>query len=427
MRYPDIMASLVVALLNFGVQAGTPSFTCETDKPALSYAPGEKMTFKISLLENGKSIEGKTLKWTISGDDGNRKKGSEPSSHPLVLSTSIAKPGFVRVKVEVIGENGWPIRNDLGNEICFEGGAGAAVEKLQSYPEPEDFDDFWTKQKSKLASVPLNAHLNEIPSANKQIVVFDVKVDCAGGKPVSGYLCKPKGGAIKSLPAWLYLQHYSVVSQSPALRNNALTFSINGHGIENGKDEAYYKKLQEGELKNYAFDKAENSNPETAYFNGMALRLMRALEFLKSQPEWDGKTLIVSGSSQGGFQALLAAGLDKDVTKCYAYHPWCCDIAGSLQERMKSYFRPEWTEALGYYDPVNHAKRVKCETVINAGLGDYCCPPSGLATLYNNIKTPKRISFDQGMTHSWYDPNTFPHSSRFIIISNFTDDGKWIE
>jgi cephalosporin-C deacetylase-like acetyl esterase len=62
-------------------------------------------------------------------------------------------------------------------------------------------------------------------------------------------------------------------------------------------------------------------------------------------------------------------------------------------------WRPDWTEALGYYDIVNHAKRVKCPVTISAGLGDYVCPPSGVAILYNNIKSPKSLEVTQGKKH----------------------------
>ncbi len=44
------------------------------------------------------------------------------------------------------------------------------------------------------------------------------------------------------------------------------------------------------------------------------VHLVRALDFLTAQPEWNGRTVIVSGSSQGGAQALVAVGLDSRLT-----------------------------------------------------------------------------------------------------------------
>lgn len=134
------------------------------------------------------------------------------------------------------------------------------------------------------------------------------------------------------------------------------------------------------------------------------LRLIRAMEFIKSRPEWDGKTLTVSGGSQGGLQAVTAAALDSDVTECSAYKPWCCDLGGIKLGRIRGW-RPDCAEGLGYYDIVNMAKRVKCKTFITAGLGDYVCPPSGISVLYNNIKAPKTIEYTQGSTHGYNPPN----------------------
>ncbi|MBS5529908.1 acetylxylan esterase, partial [bacterium] len=65
-----------------------------------------------------------------------------------------------------------------------------------------------------------------------------------------------------------------------------------------------------------------------------------------------------------------------------------------------------YVDALGYYDTINHAKRIKCPVEITrAGLGDYTCPPSGVAILYNNIKSPKKIRWFQGSTHGYVPPN----------------------
>lgn len=62
-----------------------------------------------------------------------------------------------------------------------------------------------------------------------------------------------------------------------------------------------------------------------------------------------------------------------------------------------------WVDGLGYYDAVNFAKRipVSCRTVIpRAGLGDYVCPPMGLAKLWNAIPGDnKKIVWVQGSQH----------------------------
>lgn len=365
------------------------------------------MTFTVQLLEDGKLLAGKKLKWIRTGDDQQSANGEATTTgtEPVEIKSSIDKPGFVRLEIAILNEDGSPVNGADGKPLNFDGGAGVVPENLQSCPEPGDFDSFWTAQKKRLAEVPLKFTLTEVPSSNSNFILYDVKVDCAGGKPVSGYLTKPKNAAPKSLQAQVGFMGYGVSSAIPDYQKEKLVFNINAHGIDNGKDESFYKQLNEGDLKGYAFDWQQNLRRESCYFNGMMLRAMRALEFVKAQPEWDGKTLITVGGSQAGLQAITAAGLDADVSACEVYKPWCCDLGGGSLGRLKGW-RPDFTKGLAYYDPVNHAKRIKCQIVtITSGLGDYICPPSGVSVLYNNIKVPKQIKYLQGTTHAYQPPN----------------------
>ncbi|SDU24469.1 Cephalosporin-C deacetylase [Verrucomicrobium sp. GAS474] len=404
------MRCLLSALLLFpslALWAGELTLIGTTDKEQAFYDPGEKMVFTIRLADgaapDAKLVAGKKLKWTRTGDDAKTETGEMVSSEtePLVITTSIDKPGFVRIEVAALDEGGKPLVNSKGS-VRFDGGAGVEPEKLEGVPEPADFDSFWTAQKARLAEVPMKVSLTEIPSPDPAFVVYDVKIDCAGGKPVSGYFTKPKDAAPKSLKARAGFMGYGVGSPPIDREKETLVLTINAHGIENGKDAAYYEALKNGELKGYAFKNDENAKPETAYFNGMILRVLRALEFLKSQPEWNGHDLIVSGGSQGGFQSLAGAALDKDVTLCRVGIPWCCDLGGITLGRLRGW-RPDYVAGLGYYDGANMAKRITCPTTIVAGLGDYVCPPSGVCVLYNNLKAAasRQLEFVQGRTHAF--------------------------
>jgi cephalosporin-C deacetylase-like acetyl esterase len=405
---PRLFVGLFATLFCAGsIFAGPVSVEWSTDKEPLSYKSGDKVTFNVKLLQDGKVFSGKNLKWKRTGDDGKTESGEAVSSagQSLKITTSAEQPGFVRVEIAVLNADGSPIKDDKGKPLKFEGGVGIEPEKLTSVPEPADFDAFWQKQKEALAKVPMVAKLTEVPSKNPAFTVYDVKVDCAGGKPVSGYLTIPKNAKEKSLPARVTFRGYGVDPANPDFRPESITFQINAHGFDNGRDPKYYADLKSGELSNYALKANENAKPETSYFTGMMLRAMRAMEYIKSRPEWNGKTLIVSGGSQGGLQCITAAALDADVTRCEPYKPWCCDLEGIQLKRLNSIFRPAPAAALGYFDSVNHAKRIKCETFITAGLGDYVCPPSGVTVLYNNIKAPKTIKYFQGTTHGYDQPN----------------------
>ena len=136
----------------------------------------------------------------------------------------------------------------------------------------------------------------------------------------------------------------------------------------------------------------------------MALRVMRALQFVKALPQWNGKDLRIFGGSQGGLQTIWAAGLDPQVTYAQPSIPWCADLGAHKTINRLNGWRPDYVPALDYYDIVNHAKRIPltCHTDIErAGLGDSDCPPSGVTIIYNNIPGPKKIRFCQGSDHGF--------------------------
>lgn len=399
-----------------------------TDKNPLEYAPGEIMTFTITTDFGGqKPTQDYFLAWTRSGDDGKTESGRvKVTDQPLVIQTSLDQPGFVRIvaKLRDSNDKGLYTKGLWGGRtsVSFEGGAAVQPETLTAgTAEPDDFDAFWQKQKARLAAVPLKYEMKRIepkPGYTPKTEVYAVTIDCAGPRPVTGYLTIPVGAAEKSLPAQASYFGYGVSAQRPPMDGpeGRINFMVNAHGFLLNQPDSYYSDFSRQIQSNghgYALDPKQNADPETAYFNGMAFRVMRSLEFLKQLPQWNGKDLIVSGGSQGGLQTIWAAGLDPDVSLARTYIPWCCDMNGSSLGRLNGW-HPEFVKALEYYDPVNHAKRITCPVVITrAGLGDYTCPPSGVAVLYNVIKTPKKISWYQGSTHGFIpkDPQIFVQES----------------
>ena len=83
-------------------------------------------------------------------------------------------------------------------------------------------------------------------------------------------------------------------------------------------------------------------------------------------------------------------------------------MGGETLGRNRGSWYVHWTPALGYYDPVNLAKRIdpaKCfVNIARAGLGDYVCPPSGLAILWNSLRGNKRVNWVQGAEHGYVPP-----------------------
>ena len=386
-----------------------------TDKEVAIYQPGEEMVFTLKVLEDGKPVAGKKVTWSRSGDDGKWEKGEAIATEEgVTIKTKIDKPGFVHLSAEAFGADGKKLQgfkggwgNDKYGNIFFEGGACVQPEKLTSTEEPADFDKFWEGVKADVAAVPMKAELKELEWKHKNVKLYAVKIDCAGPRPVTGYLTVPAEAKEKSLKACLSFHGYGVNKHwRPGWGDpNAIRFDVNAHGMELEQPQEYYDKLTK-ELANYAFKKEENVDRKTAYFYGMACRLLRAFEYVKSRPEWNGKDLESNGGSQGGLQGLWGAALVPEVTSSDIWSPWCCDLGGINVGRLRGW-RPDYTKALDYYDPVFMAKRIKNAKVhLIANYGDYTCPPSSVWIVYNNLATPKKsMEVKQGARHDYQMKN----------------------
>lgn len=75
--------------------------------------------------------------------------------------------------------------------------------------------------------------------------------------------------------------------------------------------------------RNYA--SVGNTDRETSYFLNMYLRDSRALDYLLTRPDWDGKTIVLMGTSMGGQQSIMLAGLRPDkitAVRCACRRAW---------------------------------------------------------------------------------------------------------
>lgn len=388
-----------------------PAITVATNHADALYKQGETVTFQVQLPEGSPLAKDAELNWEISKD------GVAPITNGKIKLTDgkasftgkLEEPGFLHSRVTAI----------VDGKPAQQARAGAAIDPLlikPSLPVPDDFDAFWDAQKKKLAAVPMNPKLTPVTTtAVKDVECFDVKLDCVGSTPVSGYLAKPTGAKPKSLPVILLVHGAGVRSSglnSAAYwsKNGLLAMDINAHGIANGQPDAFYTDLQQGALKNYPQQGRESR--ETCYFLNMFLREVRALDFLTSLPEWDGKTVIVQGSSQGGFQAFAAAAIDPRVTFFAAGVPAGCDHSGTVVKRINGWPRlvpngPDGQpdarvlEASRYFDNVNFAAHTKAKgAYVTVGFIDVTCPPSTVFAAYNSLPIPRNIYHDIPSGHA---------------------------
>lgn len=284
-----------------------------------------------------------------------------------------------------------------------------APEKLRPGAKcPGDFESFWKNQKKNLSVLPLDIKTAAVmgTESDKGYSCEDIEINCTGPKPARGYFAKPENAASGSLPIVL-LVHAAGVKGSwcrsepgnalKYARMGALCFDLNAHGMLNDQPEDYYVNLENTELKAYWLQGL--TSRDELYFRGMYLRLLRTIDFLTKQPEWDGKRILVIGESQGGGQALIAAGLDQRVSAVVAIVPAMCDWFGPLAGRMGGWPQPydsndskkEMLKALPYFDAANILKDSKAIIFAEIGLIDMTCPSTSVYAAINQAKGQKII------------------------------------
>ena len=275
------------------------------------------------------------------------------------------------------------------NTGFYAAGAAVAPQKLQlSTPRPADFDAFWDEKLKAQAEVPIHPVLtpveSDVPGVEMNVFVLD-----ALGSKAHGYVAKPaKEG---KFPAVIQLQYAGV-------------YALNAHAAAQRTAEGWlmvnvdsHDKLPSDPSGNIArnYQTIGNTDREKSYFLNMYLRDSRVLDYVLTRPDWDGKTIVLTGGSMGGQQSLALAGLRPEkITAVLVCVPAGADTNGDLHGRKAGY--PGWpsnnADAMKtalYFDPVNFAPRIKAPVMAGIGFIDTISPPAGIWTALNQIPGPK--------------------------------------
>jgi dienelactone hydrolase len=136
---------------------------------------------------------------------------------------------------------------------------------------------------------------------------------------------------------------------------------------------------------------------DESYFLRMYLGDYRAVEYLASRPDWDGKTIVVMGTSMGGQQSFATAGLNPRDTHHILNLPSGADVTATLHGRGASYpnwnvKRPEVLATARYFDTINFASHIKARSLVAMGFIDDVSAPAGIWSVFNQIQGPKEAA-----------------------------------
>lgn len=384
-----------------------------------NYETGEQATVLLRVLKFGVPME-----LDVSYEIGPEmlpaeEKGSVRTTHgaaELKLGTS-GQPGFRVAKVTVEYE---------GNRYSDQVKVGYSPEQIRpTVALPVDFTQFWAGAKAEAARVPMDAKVTLLPEYCTQTVdVYLVDLqNFRPGQRLYGFLCKPKApgqypvlmsppgaGVKRILPSTAYAEA------------GFISLSIEIHGINPLLDVKTYGDISRA-MGSYMMTGMDDR--DHYYYKKVYLGCVRAIDYLCSLPEWDGRNVVVTGGSQGGALTIVTAALDSRVTALSSFYPALCDMEGYLHDRAGGWPHlfnainqpytdtPEKRNTIAYYDVVNFARQLRVPGFYSFGYNDNTCPPTSVYAAINVIDARKFVEVTPISGH-WRFGETDARSTRWL-------------
>ena len=411
-RFASLLLCLAMLLPLTGQVIGNNIVVTVTpDHQDWNYKVGETVNFVINVRKSGTLLDNVNVDieaGPVMYPD--VKKSMTLKDGTAKWSGKMAKPGFYRVTATAhVGGKDY-------KGLCT---AGFSPEKLRPYcQEPKDFDAFWKKALDAARKNDLNPTKRLLPErCTKDMNVYEVSyVNNNWNSRMFRILSVPvkpgKYPALLRVPGAGVRPYSGDTYTAPG---KCIVLEIGVHGIPVTMEQNVYDDLHNGALDGYwNFNVAE---PDKNYYKRVVTGAVRGVDFIASLPEWDGKTIGVTGASQGGFLSLAVAALDKRITFLGVVHDAMCDYEAELHNvgggwphtiywDMKSGLDKNLinlkVEGGRYYDGVNFARRVTQPGWYSFGYNDEVVPPTSSYSTYNIVTAPKTLSVYQMTGHYWY-------------------------
>jgi cephalosporin-C deacetylase len=382
-RRASLLATIFLCAVALGDESAGPAYV--PYNPSGIYALGETAGWHVTLPWSSPVVSYVIRKNNLEEIG----RGTITPGQPTDIQAKLAEPGMVYVEIT---------ENKFGSKPRALG-AAIAPEKIQpAISAPADFDAFWAAKIKALRQVPAKPELTEKPSDKDGVDFAILKMNHVEGRHIWGQVAKPHGK--KKYPGLVILQWASppYPLQKSWVTDRAaegwLAVNIEPHDVMPDQPKEYYDALP-AELKSY--NSIETRNRDKNYFLYMYLADIRAVDYLASRPDWDGKTLVVMGTSMGGQQSLCTAGLHPKVTAMLVNVPAGADANGTAHGRKIGYpfwdpDDPQVMKTAAYFDTVNCAAHIKVPSLVTMGFIDTVTPPVGIWTAFNLIRGPKEAA-----------------------------------
>lgn len=384
----SIRGFLLCLLWVCGVAAATDQPVLQPLKAGGVYALGEKAGWSVSMSREAAHQGPYTYSLRKNNLDV-LKSGTLRTSAHSTIDVVLNEPAMLYLEITGPGKDAKPMAY---------GAAIAPTQLKPSVERPADFEQFWAEKIALLQQVPANPVLVKKDSGRPDVDYYVLKMDHIDGRHIYGQVAKPKhAGKFPGLVLFQWasppypLQREWVTDRAA---EGWLVVNIEPHDVLPDQPKEYYDALPK-ELKEY--NTIERENRDKNYFMYMYLADYRAVEYLAGRPDWNGRTLIASGTSMGGQQSFCVTGLNPKVTGMIVHVPSGADASGPLHGRASGY--PFWPSdnaqvmaTAPYFDTVNCAMNIKVPSLVSMGFIDTTSPPVGIFTAFNQIRGYKEAA-----------------------------------
>ena len=391
-------------------------YLVSTDHIDRNYQTGQPAYVKLQAFAGGVPLENVYVHYTHGNEMMPLSTGDSiliQSGEALIPIGTCQEPGFRTCHLRFTVD---------GKEYKDMVKVGYSTESIRPViPLPQDFEKFWSKVLKKVRSIPMDVEVTPLPQYDSPTVkVSLVKIVCGeNGRSIYGFLAQPKkegkypvlftppGAGVKKIDPILNYAEMGFIS---------LNIEIHGFLPEQSVEE--FKKLNE---QYGSYPRFNIHDPHTYYYKDVYAGCVRAVDYLCSLPQFDGKNVCVTGGSQGGALTIVTAALHPRVTCLAPFYPALSDMNGFLHGRAggwPKFFRDEKTisemegasieeavHTLSYYDVVNFAKLIKVPGFYSFGYNDETCSATSIMSVINSVSAPKKIVITPTSGH-WRFPIT---------------------
>lgn len=336
----------------------------------------------------------------------------DAADHRITFPVERVAPGFVNILAQ------WFTGEEKTAET--ERSIGFSVDEIRPMePEPEDFVSFWQGLfaeadvlKEGVRMIPVEKNHDDgktklyelhVPTLNNRVIYGHLSIPVKEGKyPV--LICFPGSGPAGGAAHWFRYE-------------DAVTLFMSVHSYQYREGETREETIARAGYDPFDYATIGIESRDTYVYHDVLPAMHRALDFVRTLPQFDGEHMGVFGSSQGGWLSIMTAAFHPEIKAVCANVPAFTQLDGFMAVRLEMAkheddpaYQERVLETLRYYSSVHAAKRVKADTAVIVGRIDKCCPPTGIYALFNELSGRKMICNEMDMRHecrdSWTEGNT---------------------